>query len=158
MSRGSSEHSSRNPSYIATPPDEPHSSASRSEGFVELAARHEPRPRTVAFVSADAELTRNAVIEPAQIARWYGFTVANRITYSLSTREFAPIVETVASDDPDVLLLLCSSPADSLGLVEAAQMNDVVRPRPGTTTGRRVETPRPQRAGTSKGPHHAPHR
>jgi branched-chain amino acid transport system substrate-binding protein len=115
---------SRHPSDIATPPDEPRSSASLSEGFFELAARHEPRPRTVAFVSADAELTRNAVIEAAQIARWYGFTVANRITYSLSTREFAPIVETVASDDPDVLLLLCSSPADSIGLIEALDSSD----------------------------------
>lgn len=83
-----------------------------------LAARQVPRPRTVAFVSADAEFARNPIIGAAENAKKYGFTVVDERTYPLSTNEFTPIIDSVAGQDPD-LLVLCSYLDDSIGLVRA---------------------------------------
>ncbi|WP_420313584.1 ABC transporter substrate-binding protein [Actinopolymorpha alba] len=111
------------PNYFAMIPTGPNPSSALTEGFFELAARQVPRPCTVAFVSADAEFAYNPIIGAAENARKYGFTVVDEETYQLSTSEFTPIIDSVASKDPD-LLLLCSYLDDSIGLVQALRSSD----------------------------------
>ena len=111
------------PNYFAMIPTGPNPSSALTEGFFELAARQVPRPRTVAFISADAEFARNPIIGAAENAKEHGFTVVDERTYPLSTSEFAPIIDSVASKDPD-LLLLCSYLDDSIGLVRALRSSD----------------------------------
>ncbi|MEV0053165.1 amino acid ABC transporter substrate-binding protein [Saccharopolyspora shandongensis] len=113
------------PNYFAMIPTGPDPSSALTEGFFELAAQQVPRPRTVAFISADAEFARNPIIGAAENAEKHGFTVIDEITYSLSTSEFTPIIDSVVGKDPD-LLLLCCYLDDSIGLVKALRSSDWV--------------------------------
>ncbi|MFE2188097.1 ABC transporter substrate-binding protein [Streptomyces sp. NPDC059455] len=99
------------PNYFAMIPTGPNPSSALTEGFFELAARQVPRPRTVAFISADAEFAHNPIIGAVENARKHGFTVVDERTYLLSTREFTPIIDSVASKDPDLLLLITPNSA-----------------------------------------------
>ncbi|MFG2886263.1 amino acid ABC transporter substrate-binding protein [Streptomyces sp. NPDC048297] len=103
------------PNYFAMIPTGPDPNAALTEGFFELAARQDPRPTTVALVSADAEFSRNPVLGAKANAEKYGIKVVHEATYPLSTEDFTPVVDAVAESGGD-LLFLCSYLADSIGL------------------------------------------
>ena len=104
------------PNYFAMIPTGPDPNAALTEGFFELAAAQAPRPTTVALVSADAELSRNPILGAKANAEKYGFKIVHEATYSLATKDFAPIIDAVAESHGD-LLFLCSYLEDSIGLV-----------------------------------------
>jgi branched-chain amino acid transport system substrate-binding protein len=102
--------------YFAMIPTGPDPNAALTEGFFALASKQEPRPATVALVSADAEFSRNPVIGAKSNAKKYGFKIVHEATYPLTTKDFTPIIDAVAKSNCD-LLFLCSYLADSIGLV-----------------------------------------
>lgn len=115
------------PGYFAMIPTGPDPNVALTEGFFSAAASQSPRPTTVAFVTADAEFTRNPVIGAKANARKHGLTIVREISYSLTTTDFAAIIHDVAESDCDVLFL-CSYLADSAELIRALRAHSF-RPR-----------------------------
>jgi branched-chain amino acid transport system substrate-binding protein len=102
--------------YFAMIPTGPDPNAALTEGFFALAAEQEPRPATVALLSADAEFSRNPILGAKANARKYSFQIVHEATYPLVTENFTPVIDEVAESNCD-LLFLCSYLADSVGLV-----------------------------------------
>ena len=113
--------------YFAMIPTGPDPNTALTEGFFALAAQQNPKPRTVALLSADAEFSRNPVLGGKANAKAYGFEVVFEATYPLSTQNFAPALDAVANSKCD-LLFLCSYLNDSIGLVRAIRAHRF-RPR-----------------------------
>src|ERR1700674_5682350 len=104
------------PNYFAMIPTGPDPNAALTEGFFALAAQQQPRPATVALVSADAEFSRNPILGAKANAKKYGFKIIHEATYPLTTKDFTAVIDAVAESNCD-LLFLCSYLADSIGLV-----------------------------------------
>lgn len=111
------------PKYFAMIPTGPKPNTALTEGFFALAAAQQPKPKTVAILSADAEFSKNPVIGARENAVKYGFAVVYEETYPLSTTDFTPIVEQVKSANPD-LFFICSYLNDSVGLVRAIHASE----------------------------------
>ena len=87
--------------------------------FFEVAKTITPRPKTVAFVGADAEFSNNVLTGARALAKQEGFEVVYDRTYPPSTTDYTPIVRAIAAANPD-LVFVASYPLDSVGLVRAA--------------------------------------
>ncbi len=87
--------------------------------FFEVAKTITPRPKTVAFVGADAEFSNNVLTGARALAKENGFQVVYDRTYPPSTTDYTPIVRAIAAANPD-LVFVASYPLDSVGLVRAA--------------------------------------
>jgi branched-chain amino acid transport system substrate-binding protein len=104
------------PNYFAMIPTGPDPNPALTEGFFALAAAQQPRPLTVALVSAEAVFSRNPILGAKANAARYGFRVVHESTYTMDTVDFAPVIDAVARSGCD-LLFLCSYLDDSIGLV-----------------------------------------
>lgn len=111
------------PNYFAMIPTGPKPNSALTEGFFALAATQNPKPLTVAILSADAEFSRNPVIGARENAAKYGFEVVYEETYPLSTTDFAPIIDQAKATNAD-LFFICSYLNDSMGLVRAIHESD----------------------------------
>lgn len=111
------------PNYFAMIPTGPKPNSALTEGFFALAALQNPKPKTVAVLSADAEFSRNPVIGARENAAKYGLEIIHEQTYPLSTKDFAPIIDEVKAINADILFL-CSYLNDSIGLVRAIRASD----------------------------------
>lgn len=109
--------------YFAMIPTGPKPNAALTEGFFALAALQNPKPVTVAILSADAEFSRNPVVGARENASKYGFQVIYESTYPLSTEDFTPLVNQVKATHAD-LFFICSYLKDSIGLVRAIHKSD----------------------------------
>ncbi|HEX2655494.1 MAG TPA: ABC transporter substrate-binding protein, partial [Xanthobacteraceae bacterium] len=89
-----------------------------TKGYFDLAMAQSPKPQTVAIVAADAEFARNASDGARINAKAANLKVVYDRTYPPSTTDFAPIVRAIQAANPDVVVL-CSYPLDSAGLVRA---------------------------------------
>src|ERR1035437_137417 len=67
---------------------------------------------------ADAEFGRNACEGAHENALASGFKIVYEKTYPPSTTDFSPIVRAIQALNPD-LLVICSYPLDSVGMVKA---------------------------------------
>ena len=106
------------PGYFAMIPTGPDPNAALTEGFFALAAKQKPRPMTVALVSADAEFSHNPILGAKTNSEEYGFRIVHEAAYPLTTKDFTPVIDSVAESGCD-LLFLCSYLEDSIGLVRA---------------------------------------
>jgi branched-chain amino acid transport system substrate-binding protein len=106
------------PNYFAMIPTGPDPNAALTEGFFALAAEQNPKPATVALLSAEAEFSRNPVLGAKANSEKYGFQIVHEATYPLTTDDFKPVIDAVAKSRCD-LLFLCSYLGDSIGLVRA---------------------------------------
>jgi branched-chain amino acid transport system substrate-binding protein len=70
-------------------------------------------------VAADAEFSRNASEGARENAKAAGLKLVYDRSYPLSTPDFAPILRAVQAANPD-LVVICSYPVDSVGIVRAA--------------------------------------
>jgi branched-chain amino acid transport system substrate-binding protein len=91
--------------------------------FFEVAKTITPKPKTVAFVGADAEFSNNVLTGARALAKQEGFQVVYDRTYPPSTTDFAPIVRAIKATDPD-LAIICSYPLDTVGMVRAVNELD----------------------------------
>ena len=106
------------PNYFAMIPSGPNAKPAFTKGFFDIAAAQNPKPQTVAIVAADQEFSRNASDGARENAQKAGLKVVYDKTYPPTTTDFAPIVRAIAATNPD-LLVICSYPPDSVGMVRA---------------------------------------
>ncbi|QBE66381.1 ABC transporter substrate-binding protein [Pseudoduganella lutea] len=93
-------------------------SAALTEGFFELASAQQPPPRTVGFISADADFARDPIRAAKAMAAKFGLDVVHDATYPLMATDFRSHVANAVRAGCDVLVL-CSYLDDGMGLVEA---------------------------------------
>ncbi len=106
------------PNYFVMIPSGPDPKPAFTKGFFDIAMAQTPKPRTVAIVAADQEFSRNGSDGARENAKKAGLRIVYDKTYPPSTTDFAPIVRAVAATNPD-LLVICSYPPDSVGLVRS---------------------------------------
>ena len=111
------------PNYFAMIPTGPRPNSALTEGFFELAAAQNPKPLTIAVLSAEAEFSRNPVIGAKENAARYGLEIVYEATYPLTTEDFSPIISELKTIDADILFL-CSYLKDSIGLIRAINNGD----------------------------------
>jgi branched-chain amino acid transport system substrate-binding protein len=106
------------PSYFGMIPTGPDPKRSYTKGFFDLAMRQNPKPQTVAIVAADAEFGLYASEGARENAKAAGLAVVYDRRYPSATTDLAPVVRAIAETNPD-LVIVCSYPPDSVGMVRA---------------------------------------
>ena len=104
--------------FFAMIPTGPETKPSFTQGFFEVAAAQDPKPQTVALIAADAEFSLNACEGARTNIKKHGFKIVYDKTYPPATTDFSPIVRAIQATNPD-LVLVCSYPLDSVGMVKA---------------------------------------
>jgi branched-chain amino acid transport system substrate-binding protein len=104
--------------YFAMIPSGPEPKTSFTKGFFDTAMAQTPKPTTVAIVAADAEFSKNASDGARDNAKRAGLKIVYDKSYPPSTTDFSPIVRAIQATNPD-LLVICSYPLDSVGMVLA---------------------------------------
>jgi branched-chain amino acid transport system substrate-binding protein len=109
------------PKYFSILPTGPNTKTSFTKGFFEVAAAQQPKPKTVALSYADADFSQNACEGARDNAKHYGFQVVYDKSYPPppKTTDFTPIARALKAANAD-LVVVCAYPADSVGMVEAA--------------------------------------
>ena len=84
-----------------------------------------PKPTTVALALADAEFSHNACEGARENAKKYGFKIVYDKSYPPppKTTDFTPIVRALQAANADIVVV-CSYPLDSVGIVQAANEID----------------------------------
>jgi branched-chain amino acid transport system substrate-binding protein len=106
------------PNYFAMIPSGPDAKPAFTMGFFDVAMAQDTKPQTVAIVAADQEFSRNAADGARENAQKLKIKIVYDKTYPPSTTDFAPIVRAIQATNPD-LLVICSYPPDSVGMVRA---------------------------------------
>src|SRR5438445_9157323 len=104
--------------YFSMIPSGPDPKPSYTKGFLDLALRQNPKPKTVAIVAADVEHGLYASEGARDNVKAAGLTVVYDRRYPSATTELAPVVRAIAETNPDVVIV-CSYPLDSVGMVRA---------------------------------------
>src|SRR5262244_1088645 len=105
--------------YFAMIPSGPEPKTSFTKGFFDTAMAQNPKPTSVAIVAADAEFSKNAADGARENAKKAGLKIVYDKSYPPSTTDFGPIVRGIQATNPD-LVVICSYPLDSVGMVLAA--------------------------------------
>jgi branched-chain amino acid transport system substrate-binding protein len=105
--------------YFSMLPTGPEPQKSFAQGFFELAAAQNPRPKTVAIVAADAEFAQNAADGARQVAKEMGFNIVHDQKYPPATTDYTPVMRAVQALNPDIVYI-AAYPPDSVGIVRAA--------------------------------------
>ena len=105
--------------YFAMIPSGPEPKTAFTKGFFDTAMAQNPKPTTVAIVAADAEFSKNASDGARENAKKAGLKIVYDKSYPPATTDFAPIVRAIQATNPD-LVVICSYPLDSVGMVLAA--------------------------------------
>ncbi len=106
------------PNYFVMIPSGPDPKPSFTKGFIDVAMEQNPKPTTIAIVAADAEFSVNASDGARENAKKAGLKIVYDQRYPPATTDFAPIVRAIQATNPD-LLIICSYPPDSVGMVLA---------------------------------------
>jgi branched-chain amino acid transport system substrate-binding protein len=109
------------PKYFSILPTGQDTKGSFTKGFFDIAAAQNPKPKTLALSFADADFSQNACEGARANAKKHGFKIIYDKAYPPppKTTDFAPIVRAIKAENPD-LVVVCAYPADSLGMVLAA--------------------------------------
>jgi branched-chain amino acid transport system substrate-binding protein len=106
--------------YFSMVPVGPEGVKAFSKGFFELAAAQQPKPETVAMLSADAEFAKTSTDGARENAAGNGFRIVYDQSYPPSTTDFAPTVRSLAAANADIVFV-AAYPPDTVGIVRAAQ-------------------------------------
>lgn len=108
------------PKYFSVLPTGPNTKTSFTDGFFQV-AKAQGGLKTVALVAADAEFSQNACEGARENSKKYGFQIVYDKSYPPppKTTDFTPIVRAVQAANADIVVV-CSYPADSVGIIEAA--------------------------------------
>jgi branched-chain amino acid transport system substrate-binding protein len=104
--------------YFCMIPSGPDPKPAFTKGFFDVAIAQNPKPQSVAIVSADQEFSRNAAEGARENAKKAGLKVVYDKNYPPATTDFAPIVRAIQATNPD-LVNVNSYPPDSVGMVRA---------------------------------------
>ena len=107
------------PKYFSVLPTGPNTKTSFTEGFFQVAKAE--GIKTVALAAADAEFSQNACEGARENAKKAGMKIVYDKSYPPppKTTDFTPIVRALQAANADAVVV-CSYPADSVGMVEAA--------------------------------------
>src|SRR5437868_3977567 len=89
-----------------------------AEGWFDLAAAQNPKPKTVAIVATDAEFQHKAAQSARDHAKRTGMDVVYDRAYPPNTVDFAPIVRAVQAAHPEVVYI-SSYPSDTVGILRS---------------------------------------
>ena len=106
------------PMYFAMVPNGPAPKPAFTHGFFKLAEAQNPKPETIALAYADAEFGQNVCEGARENAKESGFKIIYDKNYPPATVDFVPVVRAIAARNPD-LLVVCSYPLDTVGIVKA---------------------------------------
>jgi branched-chain amino acid transport system substrate-binding protein len=106
------------PRYFSMHPAGPNPKPAFSEGFFKVAMAQNPKPETVAMVTADGEATRLVTDGAYDNIKKAGLKIVYDRRYPLNTTDFSPIVRAVQATNPDVLFI-SSYPLDSVGMLRS---------------------------------------
>jgi branched-chain amino acid transport system substrate-binding protein len=107
------------PKYFSMAPPGPDPKPAFTKGFFEIAMAQNPKPQTVAIVAADLEFSKNAADGARENAKKAGLRIVYDRSYPPATADFTPIVRAIQATNAD-LVVVCSYPPDSVGMVRAA--------------------------------------
>jgi len=107
------------PRYFSMVPFGPQPKLALSKGFFDIAAAQEPKPQTVAVVSADAEFALGAAEGARENLNAHGFKIVYDRTYPANLLDFSSVIRAVQAVNPDIVYV-ASYPADGAGVVRAA--------------------------------------
>jgi branched-chain amino acid transport system substrate-binding protein len=107
------------PKYFSMLPSGPTPKESFTEGFFQVAAAQNPKPKTIAIAAEDADFSHNAAEGARNNVKKFGFTSVYDKTYPPNTTDFSPIIRAIQATNPD-LVVFCSYPLSSVGLTLSA--------------------------------------
>ncbi len=108
------------PKYFSfIPTAGPNPKATLTEGFFQVAAAQNPKPKTIAIAAEDAEFSHNAADGARANAKQYGFKVIYDKTYPPNTTDFSPVIRAIQAANAD-LVVICSYPLSSVGMLLSA--------------------------------------
>src|SRR5882724_6859236 len=91
------------PKYFSMLPFGPEPVKSFAQGFFDLAAAQNPKPKTVAIVATDAEFQHKAAESARDHAKAKGIDIVYDRAYPPTTVDFTPIVRSVGAAQPDLV-------------------------------------------------------
>jgi branched-chain amino acid transport system substrate-binding protein len=106
------------PKYFSMVPYGPDPKVSSAEGFFDVAAEQDPKPKTVAIISEDSEFGHNGADSAEINAKKHGMQVVYDKSFPPGTTDFAPVIRAVAASNPDIVVV-CSYPLSSVGIVQS---------------------------------------
>src|SRR5207248_5248594 len=106
------------PKYFSMLPFGPEPVKTFAEGYFDLAAAQNPKPKTVAIVATDAEFQHKAAQSARDHAKRTGMDVVYDRAYPPNTVDFAPIVRAVQAAHPEVVYI-SSYPSDTVGILRS---------------------------------------
>jgi branched-chain amino acid transport system substrate-binding protein len=106
------------PKYFSMLPFGPEPVKTFAEGYFDLAAAQNPKPKTVAIVATDAEFQHKAAESAREHAKRTGIEVVYDRAYPPSTVDFAPIVRAIQAAHPDIVYI-SSYPSDTVGILRS---------------------------------------
>ncbi len=106
------------PKYFSMLPFGPEPVKTFAEGYFDLAAAQQPKPKTVAIVATDAEFQHKAAESARAHAKRTGIEVVYDRAYPPTTVDFTPIVRAVQSARPD-MVYISSYPSDTVGILRS---------------------------------------
>jgi branched-chain amino acid transport system substrate-binding protein len=107
------------PRYFSMLPSGPNTKEAFTEGFFQVAAAQNPKPKTIALAAEDAEFSRNACEGARSNVKKYGLDIVYDKSYPPNTTDFSPIIRAIQAANAD-LVVFCSYPLSSVGLLQSA--------------------------------------
>jgi branched-chain amino acid transport system substrate-binding protein len=107
------------PKYFSMLPSGPTPKRSFTEGFFQVAAAQNPKPKTIAIAAEDADFSHNAADGARENVKSYGFKTVYDKTYPPNTTDYSPIIRAIQATNPD-LVVICSYPLSSVGMLLSA--------------------------------------
>jgi branched-chain amino acid transport system substrate-binding protein len=104
--------------YFSMHPAGPNPKPAYSEGFFKVAMAQNPKPQTLAIVTADGEATRLVTDGVYDNVKQAGVRIVYDRRYPLNTTDFTPVVRAVQAANPDIFFI-SSYPLDSVGMLRA---------------------------------------
>src|SRR6202045_2949908 len=104
--------------YFSMLPFGPEPVKTFAEGWFDLAAAQNPKPKTVAIVATDAEFQHKAAESARQHAKARGIEIVYDRAYPPTTVDFTPIVRAVQATQPE-LVYIASYPSDTVGFLRS---------------------------------------
>jgi branched-chain amino acid transport system substrate-binding protein len=89
-----------------------------SKGWFDIAMAQNPKPQTIALVTADAEFGRNALDGARENVKKIGVKTVYDRAYPPTTVDYTPIIRAVQAANPDIVYV-ASYPPDTAGLLRA---------------------------------------
>ena len=106
------------PKYFSMLPFGPEPVKTFAEGYFDLAAAQNPKPKTVAIVATDAEFQHKAAESARMHAKRTGIEVVYDRAYPPTTVDFTPIIRAVQAAHPD-MVYISSYPSDTVGILRS---------------------------------------